>query len=42
VSFLSGWFAVWFLVNYLKRHSLVPFVVYRLVLAVVIVAVWYR
>jgi undecaprenyl-diphosphatase len=42
VSFLSGWFAVWFLVNYLKRHSLVPFVVYRLVLAAVIVAVWYR
>jgi undecaprenyl pyrophosphate phosphatase UppP len=29
-------------VNYLKRHSLVPFVVYRLALAAVIVAVWYR
>jgi len=42
VSFLSGWFAVWFLVNYLKRRSLVPFVVYRLALAAVIVAVWYR
>jgi undecaprenyl-diphosphatase len=42
VSFLSGWFAVWFLVNYLKRRSLVPFVIYRLVLAAVIVAVWYR
>jgi undecaprenyl-diphosphatase len=42
VSFLSGWFAVWFLVNYLKRRSLIPFVVYRLVLAAVIVAVWYR
>ena len=42
VSFLSGWFAVWFLVNYLKRRSLVPFVVYRLLLAAVIVAVWYR
>jgi undecaprenyl-diphosphatase len=42
VSFLSGWLAVWFLVNYLKRHSLVAFVVYRLVLAAVIVAVWYR
>lgn len=42
VSFLSGWFAVWFLVNYLKRRSLVPFVIYRLVLAAVIVIVWYR
>jgi undecaprenyl-diphosphatase len=42
VSFLSGWFAVWFLVNYLKRRSLVPFVIYRLVLAAVIVLVWYR
>ncbi len=42
VSFVSGWFAVWFLVNYLKRRSLVPFVVYRLVLAAIIVAVWYR
>jgi undecaprenyl-diphosphatase len=42
VSFLSGWFAVWFLVNYLKRRSLVPFVIYRLVLAAVIFVVWYR
>jgi undecaprenyl-diphosphatase len=42
VSFLSGWFAVWFLVNYLKRRSLVPFVIYRLLLAAVIVIVWYR
>jgi undecaprenyl-diphosphatase len=38
-SFLSGWLAVWFLVNYLKRGSLTPFVVYRLVLAVVIIVV---
>jgi undecaprenyl-diphosphatase len=42
VSFASGWFAVWFLVNYLKRRSLTPFVVYRLALAALIVAVWYR
>jgi undecaprenyl pyrophosphate phosphatase UppP len=33
---------VWFLVNYLKRRSLTPFVVYRLALAALIVAVWYR
>ena len=42
VSFLSGWFAVWFLVSYLKRRSLTPFVVYRLALAALIVALWYR
>lgn len=38
-SFASGWLAVWFLVHYLKRRSLAPFVVYRLVLAVVVLAV---
>jgi undecaprenyl-diphosphatase len=42
VSFVSGWFAVWFLVNYLKRRSLTPFVAYRLALAALIIAVWYR
>jgi undecaprenyl-diphosphatase len=42
VSFISGWFAVWFLVNYLKRRSLVPFVVYRLALAVAIVLAFAR
>jgi undecaprenyl-diphosphatase len=36
VAFGSGWLAVWFLVNYLKRRSLQPFVVYRLILAAVI------
>lgn len=38
-AFVSGWFAVWFLVSYLKRRSLLPFVVYRLVLAAIIVLV---
>jgi undecaprenyl-diphosphatase len=38
VAFASGWFAVWFLVNYLRTRSLVPFVIYRLVLAAVIFA----
>jgi undecaprenyl-diphosphatase len=33
VAFVSGWFAVWFLVTYLRTRSLMPFVVYRLVLA---------
>jgi undecaprenyl-diphosphatase len=37
-AFTSGWAAVWFLVTYLKRRSLVPFVVYRLVLAAAIIA----
>lgn len=35
-AFLSGWLAVWFLVGYLRRRSLAPFVIYRLVLAAVI------
>jgi undecaprenyl-diphosphatase len=39
-AFLSGWAAVWFLVTYLRRRSLTPFVVYRLVLAVLIAAVF--
>jgi undecaprenyl-diphosphatase len=38
-AFVSGWLAVWFLVNYLKRRSLLPFVLYRLVLALVILFV---
>ncbi|MBI1963269.1 MAG: undecaprenyl-diphosphate phosphatase [Candidatus Rokubacteria bacterium] len=37
VSFASGWFAVWFLVGYLKTRSLAPFVIYRLLLALAIV-----
>jgi undecaprenyl-diphosphatase len=39
-SFVSGWFAVWFLVRYLSRRSLLPFVLYRfgLSLAILIVA----
>ena len=41
-AFGSGWFAVWFLVNYLKRRSLVPFVIYRLILAAVILIVALR
>jgi undecaprenyl-diphosphatase len=37
-SFLSGWLAVWFLVGYLRRRSLTPFVIYRLILAALILA----
>lgn len=35
-AFVSGWFAVWFLVNYLRSRSLRPFVVYRTALAALI------
>jgi undecaprenyl pyrophosphate phosphatase UppP len=33
---------VWFLIRYLRQRSLAPFVVYRLVLAALIVAVFVR
>ncbi|MBI1848690.1 MAG: undecaprenyl-diphosphatase UppP [Candidatus Rokubacteria bacterium] len=32
-AFVAGWFAVWFLIAYLKSSSLRPFVVYRLLVA---------
>jgi undecaprenyl-diphosphatase len=38
-AFLSGWASVWFLVNYLQRNSLVPFVVYRIGLGIVLIAI---
>ncbi len=41
-TFASGWFAVWFLVGYLRTRSLAPFVVYRLLLAAAIVLVVLR
>lgn len=41
-AFASGWLAVWFLVNYLRRGSLIPFVIYRLLLAAVILLVVLR
>ena len=41
-TFVSGWFAVWFLVSYLKTRSLQPFVIYRILLALVIFLVILR
>ena len=38
-SFAGGWFAVWFLVHYLKQGSLLPFVLYRFVLSAIILFV---
>jgi undecaprenyl-diphosphatase len=37
-ALVSGWLAVWFLVTYLRRRSLRPFVIYRLILAAAILA----
>ena len=42
VSCVSGLAAVWFLVNFLERRSLLPFVVYRCALGVVVLAVFGR
>ncbi|HXG02544.1 MAG TPA: undecaprenyl-diphosphate phosphatase [Candidatus Binatia bacterium] len=41
-AFGSGWAAIWFLVSYLKRRSLIPFVLYRLLLAAAILALTFR
>jgi undecaprenyl-diphosphatase len=41
-AFVSGWLAVWFLVNYLKRRSLLPFVLYRLALSAAILLIVLR
>ena len=41
-TFVAGLFAVWFLVNYLKRRSLQPFVIYRIVLSAVLFAMLLR
>ena len=38
-SFISGWFAVWFLVSYVRQRSLTPFILYRLALAVAILLI---
>lgn len=40
-AFVSGWAAVWFLVGYLRRRSLMPFVLYRLALALLILTLWW-
>lgn len=41
-AFVAGWAAVWFLVGYLRRRSLVPFVVYRVALGLVLLALVIR
>ena len=38
VSFLAAWASIKFLLNYLKKHSLVAFGVYRIVLALILLA----
>jgi undecaprenyl-diphosphatase len=39
-SFVAGLVAVWFLVNFLQRRSLLPFVIYRCALGVLILWVF--
>ncbi|HET7875567.1 MAG TPA: undecaprenyl-diphosphatase UppP [Methylomirabilota bacterium] len=39
-SFLAGLLAVWFLVNFLQRRTLLPFVVYRCALGLVILGIF--
>ncbi|MBI3592904.1 MAG: undecaprenyl-diphosphate phosphatase [Nitrospirae bacterium] len=41
-SFVSGFFAIKFLLNFLKKHPLNIFVYYRFLLAVIIIAIWLR
>ena len=41
-AFVSGMIAIGFLLRYLRTRSLNIFVVYRLVLAAVVVVVWLR
>lgn len=36
VAFVSGWASVWFLVRYLQRNSLLPFIAYRVALGLVL------
>jgi undecaprenyl-diphosphatase len=39
IAFLAGIGAIAFLLNWLKRHGMLPFVVYRVILGVVLI-VW--
>ena len=41
-AFVSGMIAIGFLLRYLRTRSLTIFVIYRLVLAVVVVIAWLR
>lgn len=40
VAFVTGWLAIAFLMNFLKRHSTWPFVIYRVALGLVILIAW--
>lgn len=39
---ISGWLCIRFFLNYLRSGTLLPFVVYRLILAGVVLALWWR
>jgi undecaprenyl-diphosphatase len=39
-SMVSGFLAIWFLLRYVRTHSFLPFVIYRLVLGVAVIVVF--
>jgi undecaprenyl-diphosphatase len=39
-SMVSGFLAIWFLLRYVRTHSFLPFVIYRIVLGVVVIIVF--
>lgn len=41
-SFIAGFIAIFFLINFVKRNSFLPFVIYRILLGLIIFAVFYR
>ncbi len=40
IAFVTGWMAIAFLMNFLKKYSTWPFVIYRVVLGLVIIVLW--
>ncbi len=38
LAFFSGWAAIGFLMRYLKKHTLVPFGIYRIIIGIVVIA----
>jgi undecaprenyl-diphosphatase len=37
---VSGFIAIWFLLRYVRSHSFLPFVIYRLVLGVAVIVIF--
>ncbi|HPD18513.1 MAG TPA: undecaprenyl-diphosphate phosphatase, partial [Candidatus Goldiibacteriota bacterium] len=41
-SFVAGFIAILFLINFVKKHSFLPFVIYRILLGLTIVVLFLR